>query len=420
MNGELAARDHEDEPGLFVIWAKARHDEKEILADLAGRFRLTGAFEIHWTPALVRRNFERFYCDLDVRGVYHEINKGSGPFIAATVIDTQPAHDMRQTSRGPRTVNTNFHDAKVEYRARVGHMGLHCSETEAETRRDTLLLLGRDVCDSENKESSEPWNGALENLEIDVAGANGWDSEADLLRALDASARYVVLGAPPDSADSLFDGPEEIQILTSDYHALETVMNGRSRLGQAPPSGGRFTVNVGGRRVEVGIRLADDGYIDSNWARTCLEDRVLDSRQFYRPAEPDDLATRCYSALTRRGRLTDRDRKMIQRLAEWDSDAPGERADVMRSIDRADATAVIGRYLSKRGYNWALPLDPTVPHHIGRAGREHRQRAAQGAIYVLTGITRGFLKTRWLAVRDALVFRAPALRQHVRRWMGHS
>ena len=209
-----ASGDEAPEYGLFVVWEQARRDEREILADLARRFRLIQAYEIRWTPALVRRNYERFYSDLEVRGVYHEINKGAGSFVAATLIDPHPVYDRRQTSRGPRTVNTNFHDAKLEYRDRVGHLGLHCSESAAETRRDLVMLLGLDVCQLDVEVPLEPWDGQVERIEIDIAGPNGWDSESDLLRSLNAFASYVVLGAPPGGAASLFGGAGDPQLLT--------------------------------------------------------------------------------------------------------------------------------------------------------------------------------------------------------------
>ena len=412
-----ASGDEAPEHGLFVFWERARRDEREILADLARRFRPIQAYEIRWTPALVRRNFERFYSDLEVRGVYHEISKGAGPFVAATLIDPHPVYDERQTSRGLRTVNTNFHDAKVEYRERVGHLGLHCSETAVETRRDLAMLLGLDVRQLDVDVPLEPWNGQVERIDIDIAGANGWDSESDLLRSLNASVSYVVLGGPAGGA-SLFDDTAEPQLLTSDYHAIHTVMNAKPVLGRPPRWGGRFTVDVGGCRQPLSIRPVGDGFIDSDWAHECLEHRILDDRQFYRPSEPDDLATRCYLALTRQRRLADGDRRLIRRLADEEFEGPGLAST--QSIGRTEATEVINCYLSKRGYTHTFPRDPTVEHDIGGSGLEHVIRAGQGMLYVLTRGTSGFIRTRWLAARDALVFRAPALRKLIRRWTSPS
>ena len=415
---EAASGDKAPEYGLFVFWERARRDEREILADLAHRFQLIQAYEIRWTPALVRRNFERFYSDIEVRGVYHEISKGSGAFVAATLIDPHPVHDQRQTSRGPRTVNVNFHDAKADYRDRVGHLGLHCSETAAETRRDLAMLLGLDVRQFDVEVPLEPWDGQVERIEIDIAGANGWDSESDLLRSLNASVSYVVLGVPPGGAVSLFGGARDPQLVTTDYHATHTVMNAKPVLGHPPPWGGRFTVDVGGRRVPVSIRPVGDGFIDSNWAQQCLEHRILDERQFYRPSESDDLATRCYLALTRQHRLTNADRRLIRTLADEESEGPGFAST--QSIGRSEAAEVINCYLSKRGYSWALPRDATVGHHVGGTGLEQVARAGRGTLYVLSRGTVGFLRTRWLAARDALVFRAPALRKLIRRWTSRS
>lgn len=406
------------EYGLFVIWEQARRDEREILADLARRFRLIQAYEISWTPELVRRNYARFYSDLDVRGVYHEINKGNGPFVAATVIDPHPVHDQRDTSRGPRVVNVNFHDAKLEYRDRIGHLGLHCSETAAETRRDLVMLLGLDVCQLAVESSDEPWDGRVERVALDIAGANGWASESDLLRSLNASAPYVVVGAPAGNDTSLFGGDHVPHLITNDYHSIHTVMNARAVLGHPPPGGGRFTVEVGGRRVPVSIQQIGDGFIDPNWAQQCLDHRVLDGGRFYRPSEPDDLATRCYLALMRQRHLTDDDRSSFRALA--DDECQSLERTPTAAIGRAEANSIIDCYLSKRGYVAVVPRDPTVGNRVGVSGFERLARSGQAAFYVLTRGVGGYVRTGWLTARDALVFRAPALRKLVRRWTDHS
>lgn len=407
------------ERGLFVIWPQAREDEREILADLADRFRIVGAYEIHWTPALVRRNYERFYSDLEVRGVYHEINKGAGPFLATIVIDGHPVHGLRDTSRGPRTVNTNFVDAKVEYRDRRGNLGIHCSETPAETRRDLTMLLGPDIGRLDDgapvgHAPTEPWDGRVEQVALDVAGAHGWSSESELLTVLDASARYVALQAPRDGTP-LFGGSARPELLTPDYHAVHTVMNADPTLGRPPPGGGRFTVDVGGSVVSVGIRTVGDGFIDASWARHCLEHRTRDERLVQRPPEVDDLATSCYLALARRPHLSDADRVRIRALAAGCRD--GVRIS-SATVGRTEAIAVVDRHLTDRGYSWVVPRDPTVGHHVGLGRRERVIRAGRAAGYVVSHRVGALLSARRLAVRDAFVFRAPALRSVIRRWRG--
>ena len=92
-NTEAAARVHAAEPDLFVVWANARHLQDDILAELGRRFRISGVRELYWTRQLVTANFQRFYSDLDLRGVYHRLNKGAGPFLAISGVGVRHYDD---------------------------------------------------------------------------------------------------------------------------------------------------------------------------------------------------------------------------------------------------------------------------------------------------------------------------------------
>ena len=162
------------EHGVFVIWDGARVADDAILADLARRFWLRAVYEVHWTPELVQRNYERFYSDLDVRGVYHLLNKGTGPFLAAVLVDRSPSLEPRMTSRGRRTVNARFVDAKLQYREWLGGLGVHCGETAWETRRDLTMLLGPQVRD-QLLGDAVAWDGRVEAMHRDLSGADGWN-----------------------------------------------------------------------------------------------------------------------------------------------------------------------------------------------------------------------------------------------------
>ena len=109
-------RDMDPVPGLFVLWDAVRSHESEILADLERRFGVVSVTEVEWTPGRVERNYERFYSDLDVRGVYHVLNKGAGPLLAVVLWDPDPIVEVRGTSRGPRDVTAHFLNARLRYR----------------------------------------------------------------------------------------------------------------------------------------------------------------------------------------------------------------------------------------------------------------------------------------------------------------
>ena len=54
---------------LYVIWSKGRHQEARILEDLGSRFEIRQVFEVEWSGKYAVDNFQRFYGDIDVRGI---------------------------------------------------------------------------------------------------------------------------------------------------------------------------------------------------------------------------------------------------------------------------------------------------------------------------------------------------------------
>ena len=46
---------------LMVLWANARHKEKEILEDIGNHLKILECYDIKWTDKSVSDNFSRFY-----------------------------------------------------------------------------------------------------------------------------------------------------------------------------------------------------------------------------------------------------------------------------------------------------------------------------------------------------------------------
>lgn len=397
--------------GLFVIWEHSRPEEKRILADLNRHFEMLSVQEVHWSPRLAERNFERFYSDLNVRGLNHVFNKGAGPFLAVRVVDRSPAQENRMTSRGPRTVNSRFLDAKLRYRKWKAGLGVHCGETTWETRRDLKMLLGVD--ESGERETNERWNGEVKVLHRDVTGARGWDSKHEAIAALNVSVDYVVIGDPASSAGTaLMSRSRPTQFLTDEYHALYTVLNASPVLGSPPPHGGNFVVSIAGRNILVGLRVVGDGFIDPVWARHCLAARELDKGGVYRTSALDALATFCYRALVHSPRLTADDKAHMAAMARplglagW---SMSELADPRLVKERLDDL------LHSRGISYVRPRDTSlfVNFHALGSSRPHASRAAWAARrwrYLLVRGSVGFTTAHYIRVRSRILRRVPALR----------
>ena len=410
--------------GVFVIWPAGMGDAEQIVEDLGRRFQLLQLVEVNWSDHLVQRNYERFYSDLDVRGCYHELNKGRGPFVAVAVRDDRPVVDSRPTSRGTRLVSANFVDAKHEYRKELGNLAVHCGENQWESARDLTMLLGvtfRQITETTLIGAEPP----TRSTHRDVTGAHGWTAPTEMFTVLNPIVPYVAIGdltpevqaAPTDPPNSTAD---PIMLLTPEVHTLHTVLNGRAVGGHPHRGGGQFLLTIGARSVPVDVRPVEDGLIDPGWARTCLDGRMLDRQGIYRAPPQDDLGVRAYLAVSRRRRLTETDRHLVQALAQAAAGPTEPTAGPgfdLGHLDHGAATAIVTRYLDRHGYRRITPVDRTVViHHPDeptptRLGRQIRAAAVRVERWVV-----GHGSSLLWRARSVAVLKLPRLRALWRRW----
>jgi hypothetical protein len=399
--------------GLFVLWEKVRHEQSRILSDLAERFDVLSVTHVEWTPALVERNFERFYCDLPVRGVYHVLNKGAGPFLAVRLRDPAPTFEIRTTSRGPRVVNANLVDAKLRYREWCAGLGVHCGETPRETQRDLAMLLGESHAVAPL--SGTTWDGRIEHLDKDVAGSTGWPSEDEMFRVLDAAVDYVVLPATcaPARRRSIADG---MQLLCDDYLSMHKVLGARADVGAAPETGGGFTVLVGGSRLRVGLRFAGDRFLDPRWARACLDSRVRTERRCYELDASNDAAVRLYRTLFHRSRLTGHDIDVLadaSRLLQ-----PGlDLTDLDAAAVVSAATSLLDNFMAGSGYAAVEPMDSLVPFVRERRGTpttsvDASLKFVRRRWFAARRQAGGWARLAYLRAHDGLIRRVPSIRAY--------
>jgi len=397
--------------GVFVMWEKARGSENRIMADLADRFDVLHVYDVHWSRSLVTQNYRRFYSDVDVRGIAHLDKKGAGPFLAVTVLDQAPLMEERVTARGLRIVNSRFLDAKLTERAWTTEYAVHCGENEWENARDLTMLLGEDP-GSHLERSSVPWDGRVERLDRDLAGARGWSSSAELFRVLNGTERYVVL-EPEDPGAALDRGEGTVEILAAPRSGLSstlpTILNATPRFHAVHDEGGRFRVSVGGRSVSVTIRHVGDQLFDARWEADLIARRELDARGWYRLSRTDAAEVRAYRALMHRASL---DRAGLEaQLAE--ARAADSAPRLLEALARPeDARASLVAFLDERGYALVRPLDLSVPFRHDMVGtawpgaRRTAERARLGARLAVRCVT-GPLGLTYHAARDRFLLAAP-------------
>ncbi len=397
--------------GLFIIWPKARSQQDSILADLERRFKLLSVYEFHWTRSLAVENFQRFYSDAGIRGAYHALYKGMGPFILITLIDPQPRFEFRETSKGRRKVNTRLYDAKMQYRSWTGKFQIHCSETAWETDRDLGIIFGTGA-QSYLAPNQSPWSHNIEMIEQDPIGASGWRSMSELFWSLNRSVNYAALWYErPLSYDFLGHGHQDVDLLTDDYRTIHALVNTR----QPPrtvPNGGRFRISVDGKDFKIGIRFVGDRYFDPQWAKDILANRVFDPRGFYRPSDRDCFGTLAYHALVHSPTPTIENKRRLVVTASnlgiggWTPDALNDSRRVMTLLDQ---------FLDDRGYSYVEPLDKTVYYNFGHIERDrplkrHLTSAIQRQLAMMNRrLTMPILATYW-RTRDKILLRFPELK----------
>lgn len=394
---------------LFVIWSKGRHAEARVLADLEERFTLLKLYEVAWSPGRVMENYRRFYSDLPVRGVYHSHGKGLGPFVAAVVMDPEPEVSERMTSRGPRTLNARFLDAKLQYRRWAGELTIHSTETPFETERDLTMLFGLEP-GRLARLAAKPRPGEMEHVARDLTGAGGWTSEAELFQVLGRAVTYVATGVPDiPPGEGVLHSPH-LQLLTDDYLTLHAALGAHPRLPW--PHGGGFRVRVAGEWLPVRIRFVGDGFYDSAWASRLLTERTSAGDGTCRLPPREDFTTLAYDILVHGGDgpgLRERLAELASRLGvdDWPGEASGAGEEPIATLSRwlrERKATVVGPSDPSVGF------DPSVAASAGAAPRVAPRGFPRRAKWWGYRVWHGFRQILSFG-RDQVLFRAPWVRR---------
>ena len=228
------------------------------MADMAKRFTIVDVVEIIWSQGLFAENLTRLYGQALPSGSEKEQHCGTGPFLLALVEDTCPRYARRRLGSGRAVVNTATLDAKQRYRSWTGggHR-VHATLSPHETERDLFLLLGERP---ERFLGAPSWDGTTRTLRLDLTGARGWSTAAELLTALDVTLRYVVLQAA--------DERQLLQLLVDDLWWARAIAKA-DRL-----AGSLHTVEIAGNLVEIDLRETGDGSLMLAWQSAILRERV--------------------------------------------------------------------------------------------------------------------------------------------------
>ncbi len=163
---------------IFLLWSKARKEEKRILDDIKKKYEILRIFEICWPKKSFPDNFTRFY-NKNMHGGYHKAHDcGREKFLLIAAWDPAPVYTFNP--RLGYETNDNAIRNKNLYRQWTGGRFLvHGSDNLAEVDENLLLTLGINRKEFEEKYTS-PWDGKVIEIEKPMPGYKSWKHTEEL------------------------------------------------------------------------------------------------------------------------------------------------------------------------------------------------------------------------------------------------
>ena len=128
---------------LFVIWSSARAFERQIVEEIAGRFRVLRDFEVTWPKRSFAANLAAFYGWKSWHIWRNKARKcGTGPFRVVVAKDSAPVWTRERDTFGhDLVVDSNVYALKRSFRALTGRSNVvHSSVTPEETAHQLAAL----------------------------------------------------------------------------------------------------------------------------------------------------------------------------------------------------------------------------------------------------------------------------------------
>jgi hypothetical protein len=330
--------------GLLVVWAGDQAGRERAVRHARTLFELRRLHAVRWTPALAAENCAR----LNRPELRSPSSAGTPAPLLVLTVDATPS----------------FADASRQFRAGIGTAAsVHASSGTAATR-DLMLLLGVDP--PTHLAGHEAWDGRIEEVSRDLAGARGWTSARELFHVLNHTVRYLVLRNFEEMPESLHvDAHADVDVLTDDYPELARVLNARRHVRCIPRWGGPHWVRIAGTEVWFDLRFVGDGYYDPTWARALLDRRVRHANGFFTPSDEDYFESLAYHAVVHKRMFAP---DYGQRLAAMARAAGRPEADAAALHDPARVKTEVDAILARRGYRYCRPRDVNVFYNFEAVG----------------------------------------------------
>ena len=271
-----------EEIHLFIIWSKGIAQKDKIVEDISENFTICSVYNTTWSKNRFSNNLSRLYGENLPKNSHKEKNCGTDTFCCIIVKDNKPTYEIRDTSKGPRVVNTNLFDAKQLYRSWTSGNKIHATDNIEETKFQLALLFGKDYNEYLLQEKFDK-NVIVYNN--DLIGANGWNSFDELFHILNLTSNYIVLRNFDNLEEQLTTKHPDVDILTENRSLTKDILNAVETTNKSYRV--QHSVKINNKDINFDIRYVGDNYYDKNWEIALLKTKVKHEKGFY---TPDDLS----------------------------------------------------------------------------------------------------------------------------------
>ena len=340
-----------EELHLFIIWEHARNKEKEILEDIKKNLEIIKIYEVEWSKEKFSNNLSRFYGTNLPKDSAKEIHCGNGKFLLVIVKVKNPIYEIRNTSKGEKSVAINMFDKKTEYRELTGggHK-VHATDSQKETEHDLTLLLGKNVEDFLKENENKKWDGKIESLESDLFGAEKWNSVEDMFYALNNCVNYALLRNYEALPDEIYvNEHNDIDLICESLQDVAYILNAAPVF--AEDYRVHYKTNVEDKVAYFDLRNIGDNYYYEPMERNILKERIYNEKGFYTLNKENYFYTLLYHALLHKPAFKeDYKKKLMEMYIE----------DVNMETTLEKYILILKKWLIQNEYIIIKPIDKSV------------------------------------------------------------
>jgi hypothetical protein len=339
---------------FIILWENGRYKEKEVLNKISSSFNILYCAEVNWSEKHRQANFNRLYAEKinSKNNLEKQKNVGFGPFICIVFEDENPNYGYIQSLSGSTSIgNTNAVELKRRLRTLLEGNFVHGSSgIEEFFHHATLLFHEKNLKDILTKKE---WNGIIEKIEQDLAGADGWKDFSELFVTSNLCANWLVLRNFEFFPNDFWENDKDIDILCEKLSLFTSVVNASKRSGNIDA----YEIMVEGRMVPLDIRHLGDYYYDPVWQYKMLKRKSFYNSNIPRVRDDDYFFSLLYHAKLQKKVVKN---AYIPRLIELAKKIGLKEFSDNDIYDDEKAAAIVNGFLKEQGYCFYTPVDSGV------------------------------------------------------------